>query len=71
MARVPGTSLRSAISIRQIMKQVIASGKVTRKDEVGFLQALVTDVDLTAEDMTMLNDLIKRLDMGLIKVVGE
>lgn len=71
MVRVPSTSVRSAIAMGQIMRQVIESGKLTRADELIFLNALSTDISLTAEDMTVLNDLMRRMDMGLIKVVDE
>jgi len=71
MSRVPSTNIRSAISIGQIMRHVIESGKITRADELVFLRALTSDVSLTPEDMTMLNDLMKRMDMGLIKLVDE
>lgn len=71
MSRVPGTNVRSAISMGQIMRQVISTGKITRADELVFLRALTADIALTREDMTTLNDLMKRMDMGLIKVVDE
>lgn len=71
MIRVPRSNIRSAISMGQIMRQVIASGKITRADELVFLRALSSDISLSNEDMTMLNDLMKRMDMGLIKVVDE
>lgn len=71
MSRIPRTNIRSAISMGQIMRQVIATGKITRADELVFLRALSSDVSLTREDMHMLNDLMKRMDMGLIKVVDE
>jgi hypothetical protein len=71
MIRVPRNNVRSAISMGQIMRQVIASGKITRADELVFLRALSSDVPLSAEDLTMLNDLMRRMDMGLIKVVDE
>ncbi|MDX2230991.1 MAG: hypothetical protein NW220_15230 [Leptolyngbyaceae cyanobacterium bins.349] len=71
MIRVPRTNIRSAISLGQSMKQVIETGKITRADELIFLRALSSDAALSYEDMTMLSDLMRRLDMGLIKVVDE
>ncbi|MDX2241726.1 MAG: hypothetical protein NW224_13660 [Leptolyngbyaceae cyanobacterium bins.302] len=71
MIRVPRTNIRAAISMGQIMQQVIATGKITRSDELVFLRALSSDVSLTKEDMSTLTDLMKRMDMGLIKVVDE
>uniref|UniRef100_A0A832H5Z7 Uncharacterized protein n=1 Tax=Oscillatoriales cyanobacterium SpSt-402 TaxID=2282168 RepID=A0A832H5Z7_9CYAN len=69
MVRVPATSVRSAIAMGQIMRRVIDSGKITRADELIFLRALSSEIDLTAEDMLILKDLMKRMDMGLIKFV--
>jgi len=71
MARVPGTSLRSAISIGQTLRQVIATGKITRSDELAFLQALSSHTSLTDDDIAMMNDLMRRMDRGWIKVVDE
>lgn len=71
MIRVPSSNIRAAISIGQIIRRVIAAGKITRADELIFLRALSTDISLTKEDMSMLNDLMKRMDMGLVKVVDE
>lgn len=71
MSRVPGNNIRSAISLGQLMHRVIASGKITRADEVHFIHALSTDSVLSYDDMQMLRNLMKRMDMGLIKVVNE
>lgn len=71
MSRIPRTNIRSAISIGQIMRQVIATGKITRADELVFLRALSADVSLSNEDMSMLNDLMRRMDMGIVRVVDE
>jgi hypothetical protein len=71
MSRVPGSNVYSAITIGQIMKRVIDSGKITRADELFFLRALTSDASLTSEDMATLTHLMKRLEMGLIKVVNE
>lgn len=71
MSRVPGTNVYSAISIGQIMKRVIDSGKITRADELFFLRALSSDAALTTEEINTLAQLMKRLEMGLIKVVNE
>jgi hypothetical protein len=71
MAHVPATNIRSAINIGQIMRQVIGSGKITRADELVFLQAMVAEDPLTSEDLTTLRQVMQRLDMGLIKVVKD
>lgn len=71
MIRVPRANVRSAISMGQIMRQVIATGKITRSDELVFLRALSSDVFLSDDDLVMMNDLMKRMDMGLVKVVDE
>lgn len=71
MIRISSDNIRAAISIGQIIRRVIEAGKITRADEHIFLSALSHDVALSKEDMTMLNDLMRRMDMGLVKVVDE
>ena len=71
MIRISRTNIRSAISMGQIMRQVIATGKITRADELVFLGALSSEFALSDEDMSVLHDLMRRMDMGLIKVVDE
>jgi hypothetical protein len=71
MSNTFGNNLRSAITIGQIMKRVIGTGKVTRADEVFFRRALISHTVLTPEDLSMLESLMKRMEMGLIKVVDE
>lgn len=71
MSHVSGNNVRSAIAIGQIMHRVIASGKVTRADELFFLRALASDTALTPEDIKTLQNLVKRMNMGLIKVVND
>jgi hypothetical protein len=71
MMRVPRTNIRSAISLGQSMRKVIETGKITRADELTFLRALSSDTALSGEDMSMLADLMRRMDMGLIKIVDE
>lgn len=69
MSHVPGNNIRSAITIGTIMKRVIDSGKLTRSDERFFLQAMSASESLDSEDLQVLNNLMKRMDMGLIKMV--
>ncbi|MBL1176058.1 hypothetical protein [Pantanalinema sp. GBBB05] len=71
MKPISSTSIRSAIALRQIMRQVIASGKITRADELVFFQALASDESFTDEDMALLQQVMKRMDMGIIKVVKD
>lgn len=71
MAHVPGNNIRSAIAIGTIMKRVIDSGKLTRSDERFFLQAMTFSESLDADDLKILNNLMKRMDMGLIKLVED
>ncbi len=71
MSHVPGDNVRSAISLSQILHRVIASGKITRADEVYFFRAMSSESSLSSEDMKMLTMLMKRLDMGLVKVVPD
>lgn len=71
MAHVPGNNIRSAITLSIIMKRVIDSGKITRSDEVFFQQAMISNDSLKPEDLKMLKTLMKRMDMGLIKLAEE
>ncbi|MGI0488193.1 hypothetical protein ACN4EK_22355 [Pantanalinema rosaneae CENA516] len=71
MKPISSSSIRSAIALRQIMRQVIASGKITRADELVFFQALASDDSFTDEDMVLLRQVMKRMDMGIIKVVND
>lgn len=71
MKPISSTSIRSAIALRQIMRQVIASGKITRADELVFFQAMSSEDSFTDEDMALLQQVMKRMDMGIIKVVKD
>ncbi len=68
MRHISAGNLRSAIAIGQIMRRVIASGKITRADEFVLLQEMASDVSLSTEDMALLRNVMQRMDMGLIKV---
>ena len=68
MDSIPGSNIRSAISIAQIMKRVIDSGKITRADESFLMRAMTADVPLSDEDIALLQGVMKRLDLGLIKI---
>lgn len=71
MKPISSSSIRSAIALRQIMRQVIASGKITRADELVFFQALASEESFTDEDMALLQQVMKRMDMGIIKVMKD
>ncbi len=68
MNPIPGTNLRSALSIAQIMKRVLDSGKITRDDETFFMRAMTSETTLSDEDITLLRGVMRRLELGLIKV---
>ncbi len=68
MNPIPGTNLRSALSIAQIMKRVLDSGKITRDDETFFMWAMTSETTLSDEDITLLRGVMRRLELGLIKV---
>ena len=68
MKPVSGSNIRSAISLAQIMQRVIASGKITRADELIFWRAATSETQLSEEDMKLLQGVLKRMELGLIKV---
>lgn len=68
MRPIPGNNIRSAINLAQVMRQVIESGKITRSDEFFFLKAMTTETHLNDEELKLLNRVLDRMNMGLIKV---
>ncbi|EKQ68194.1 hypothetical protein OsccyDRAFT_2716 [Leptolyngbyaceae cyanobacterium JSC-12] len=59
----------NTITIAQVVKRILKSGKITRADETFFLRAMVAEDPLTTEEMQQVHDLFNRLRMGLLKVV--
>jgi hypothetical protein len=59
---------RSHITIGQILRRVLATGKITRADEMFFLRTLASGVSLDDQEMDMVSDVLDRLQMGLLKV---
>lgn len=68
MRPIPGNNIRSAINLAQVMRQVIESGKITRSDEFFFLKAMTSETTLNDEELKLLNRVLDRMNMGLIRV---
>lgn len=60
---------RSSNTVTQAVDRVLNSGKITAADKTVFMQALGTDDPLTSEEIEQINNLMNRLQMGLLKVV--
>ncbi|WP_421654960.1 hypothetical protein [Leptothermofonsia sp. ETS-13] len=58
----------SQLTIRQILNRVLATGKITRADEMFFLRMLASGASLDEREMDMVSDVLDRLQMGLLKV---
>lgn len=59
----------NTITIAQVVKRILNSGKITWADEKFFLRAMVAEEPLTTEEMQQVSDVLNRLQMGLLKVV--
>lgn len=58
----------NTITIRQVVKRILNSGRITRADEKFFLKAMVAEDPLTTEEMAQVSLVLDRLQMGLLKV---
>lgn len=58
----------NTITIRQVVKRILHSGRITRADEKFFLRAMVAEDPLTTEEMEQISTVLDRLQMGLLKV---
>lgn len=58
----------NTITIRQVVKRILHSGRITRADEKFFLRAMVAEDPLTTEEMAQISTVLDRLQMGLLKV---
>jgi hypothetical protein len=58
----------NTVTVRQVVKRILSSGKITRADEKFFMKAMVADEPLTQDEMKQVNDVLDRLQMGLVKV---
>lgn len=62
----PGS--RSHLTIGQILNHILATGKITRADEMFFFKTLASGTALNDYEMDMVTDVLDRLQMGLLKV---
>jgi hypothetical protein len=58
----------NTITLRQVVKRILHSGRITRADEKFFLRAMVAEDPLTTEEMAQISTVLDRLQMGLLKV---
>jgi len=58
----------NTITVRQVVKRILNSGRITRADEKFFLRAMVAEESLTNEEMQQISMVLDRLQMGLLKV---
>lgn len=56
-------------TVSQAADRVLNSGKITADDKTVFLRALGEEDPLTTEAMKKINNVMNRLQMGLLKVV--
>jgi len=55
-------------TLRQVVKRILDTGRITHLDEKFFLKAMVAEEPLTTEEMRQVNQVLDRLQMGLLKV---
>ncbi|MDX2229900.1 MAG: hypothetical protein NW220_09695 [Leptolyngbyaceae cyanobacterium bins.349] len=58
----------NTITVRQVVKRILKTGKITRADEKFFLKAMVAEEPLTTAEMKQVSNVLDRLQMGLLKV---
>lgn len=58
----------SSISLHQVVKRILDTGKITQADERFFLKAMVAEEPLTNEEMKQVSNVLDRLQMGLLRV---
>ncbi len=58
----------TAVSIGQVIKRILGTGKITHDDELFFHQAMRSETPLDDEEMDQVTKVYDRLQMGLIKV---
>lgn len=59
----------AAVSLGQVIKRILGTGKITRDDEVFFQKAMLCETPLDPEEMDQVTQVYDRLQMGLLKVV--
>lgn len=58
----------AVVSLGQVIKRILGTGKITRDDEVFFHKAMLSETPLDDEEMDQVTKVYYRLQMGLIKV---
>jgi hypothetical protein len=58
----------NTVTVRQVVKRILSSGKITHADEKFFMKAMVAEEPLTRDEMKQVSDVLDRLRMGLLKV---
>lgn len=58
----------NTVTLRQVVRRILSSGKITRADEKFFLKAMVAEEPLTQDEMKQVSNVLDRLQMGLLKV---
>lgn len=56
--------------INLVMDRILASGKITRKDQTFLIRAMSDDNLLTEAEDQRIKEIYNRLQMGLLKVVN-
>lgn len=59
----------AAVSLGQVIKRILGTGRITRDDEVFFQKAMRSETPLDADEMEQVAKVYDRLQMGLLKVV--
>lgn len=61
-------SYLKTVTVSQVVKRILNSGKITRADEKFFMRALAAEEPLSREEMKQVSDVIDRFQMGLLKL---
>ncbi len=56
-------------TIAQVVERILASGKITRADQVSLQRAMSSENPLSGEESRKIKRVFERLQMGLLKVV--
>ena len=59
---------RSEITLEQVVRRILTYGRITRFDEKFLFRAMATETSLSPEEVSMVNQVLDRLHMGLIKI---
>lgn len=66
------TQIRCNLSentIAQVIERILASGKITRADQISLQRAMSSENPLSVEETRKIKRVFERLQMGLLKVV--